>query len=64
MIIHIEKTGESLEREFRGTAKELLEELKINPVTVIVAADKELVPLDTDITDVKRVDVLTIVSGG
>jgi sulfur carrier protein ThiS len=64
MIISIEKTNERLERDFQGTAQQLLEELKINPVTVIVAADKKLVPLETDISGAKRIDILAIVSGG
>ena len=64
MIIHIEKTSETLERDFVGTAAQLLDELKINPVTVIVATDRKLVPLDTNISKAKNVDVLTIVSGG
>ena len=64
MIIFIEKTEETLERDFKGTAKELLEVLDINPVTVIVAADRKLVPLETDITNAKKIDILAIVSGG
>ena len=64
MIIFIEKTEETLERDFKGTAKELLEALDINPVTVIVAADRKLVPLETDITNAKKIDILAIVSGG
>lgn len=64
MHIFIEKTNETHERDFSGSAKELLETLNINPVTVIVAADRKLVPLDTDISTAKKVDILTIVSGG
>lgn len=64
MIIFIEKTNETHERDFTGTAQALLEELDINPVTVIVAADKKLIPLETDISAAKKIEVLTIVSGG
>jgi sulfur carrier protein ThiS len=64
MNIFIEREGETRELEFTGTAEQLLEELNINPVTVIVAADLALIPLDTDISGAKRVDILTIVSGG
>jgi sulfur carrier protein ThiS len=64
VIIFLEKNNETVEREFSGTAEELLEQLGVNPVTVIVAVDRKLVPLETDITGAKRVDVLTIVSGG
>ncbi len=64
MIIFIEKTGETQERDFSGSAKELVESFDINPVTVIVAADRKLIPIDTDISAAKKVDILTIVSGG
>lgn len=64
MHIFIEKTGETLERDFTGSAEALLETLDINPVTVIVAADKKLIPINTDISNAKKVEVLTIVSGG
>jgi sulfur carrier protein ThiS len=64
MLVFIERTDETHEREFTGTAQALLEELAINPVTVIVAADQALIPLDTDISSAERIDILTIVSGG
>jgi sulfur carrier protein ThiS len=64
MLIAIEKTNEKKELEFSGTAAQLLEQLKINPVTVIVAADKKLVPFETDISHAKKIDILSIVSGG
>ena len=64
MHITIEKTGAVQELAFRGTAKQLLHKLGINPSTVIVAADKKLVPLATDISDAKKVDILMVISGG
>jgi sulfur carrier protein ThiS len=64
MLIHIEKTREKKELEFNGSAAQLLVQLDINPTTVIVAADKKLIPLDTDISGAKKIDILAIVSGG
>lgn len=64
MIIFIEKSNETFERDFAGTAEQLLDQLDINPVTVIVAADKKLIPIQTDISAAKKVEILTIVSGG
>lgn len=64
MQIAIEKTGEKKELAFRGTAESLLKQLGINHTTVIVAADKKLIPLDTDISNAKKIDILSIVSGG
>jgi thiamine biosynthesis protein ThiS len=64
MQIAIEKTGEKKDLQFSGTAADLLKELHINPTTVIVAVDRKLIPLDTNISHAKKVDILTIVSGG
>ncbi len=64
MQINIEKTGEKKEMDFKGTVADLLAKLGINHTTVIVAADKKLVPLERDISDAKRVDILSVVSGG
>lgn len=64
MHIFIEKTGVKEERDFTGTAQALLKELNINHTTVIVAVDRKLVPLDTDISQAKKIDILSIVSGG
>ena len=64
MQVIIEKTGEKKELAFKGTADQLLRKFDINPVTVIVAADKKLIPLETDISAAKRIDVLSVVSGG
>ena len=64
MHIIIEKSSEVINRDFTGSAAALLDALKINPVTVIVAADGALIPFDTDISDAKEIHILTIVSGG
>lgn len=64
MQVSIEKTQESKELEFQGTAEALLQQLDINPTTVIVAADRKLVPLDKDISQAKQIDILSVVSGG
>ena len=64
MIVSIEKNKDERNMEFIGTAAALLEQLRINPITVIVAKDKKLIPLDTDISDAKRIDILNVVSGG
>lgn len=64
MQVVIEKTSEKKELQFKGTAAELLAKLNIKPVTVIVAADKKLIPLDADISEAKHIDILSVVSGG
>lgn len=64
MQIHIEKTGETKEVVFQGTAKQLLDKLAINHTTVIIAADRKLVALESDVSKAKRIDILSVVSGG
>jgi sulfur carrier protein ThiS len=64
MLVVIEKTQESTELEFSGTAEQLLKQLGISPLSVIVAADRKLVPLEKDISDCKQIDILSVVSGG
>ena len=64
MLVTIEKTQEEKELAFSGTADALLKHLSINPVTVIIAADKKLVPLNSDISNAKHVEILSVVSGG
>lgn len=64
MIVAIEKTGKTHELEFQGSASALLNHLDINPITVIIAADRKLIPLDADVSAAKRIDILSVVSGG
>lgn len=64
ITIHIEKTGEKKTLTFKGTVESLLKQLNINPVTVIVAADKKLVPMEHELDGTKHIDILSVVSGG
>ncbi|MBT7903456.1 MoaD/ThiS family protein [Candidatus Woesearchaeota archaeon] len=64
MKVFIEKENKNIEIDFQGTVKNLLLDLKINPETVIVVCNDELVLLDEKLSDFDSVKLLSVVSGG
>ena len=49
---------------FNGTVLELLNKLNINPETVLVTKNKELVNQEEKLNDKDSVKILSVVSGG
>ncbi|MBI2575323.1 MoaD/ThiS family protein [Candidatus Woesearchaeota archaeon] len=64
MLIHIERGNRKEELNFSGKVAELLSELKINPETVLVAKNNELVTADDELGDKDEVRILSVISGG
>jgi thiamine biosynthesis protein ThiS len=64
MKIHIDKEKKNLELDFQGTADELLKELEINPETVVVTQNDELITLDKELKTSDKIKILSVVSGG
>jgi sulfur carrier protein ThiS len=64
MDVFIQKDAKTLVVEFTGTAGALLEELHINPEFVIIVMDGTLITTDDDVSLAKRIDLLSVVSGG
>jgi thiamine biosynthesis protein ThiS len=64
MKVFVERTQEQREIEFSGTVKELLEKLDINPETVIVSRDDELVTGSDTIQTGDNIKILSVISGG
>jgi sulfur carrier protein ThiS len=64
MQIYLERDNKSVKLEFKGTVKELLKKLKVNPETVIVTKNNTLVTLDAKLADTDSVKILSVVSGG
>lgn len=63
MKVFIEKDNKT--KEIRAkTVGELLEKLRINPVTVLTVVNDELVTEDKKLSDKDEVKVLTVISGG
>lgn len=63
MKVYIEKTNEFKELEVKNV-NELLLKLKINPTTVIVTVNDELVTEDFKINDKDKIKLLSVISGG
>ena len=64
MKVFIEIQNKSRELKFSGTVSKLLQLLKINPETVIVAKNSELVTEDEKLKDSDEVRLLSVISGG
>ena len=64
MKIHIERENRKEEMKFNGTVTELLALLKLNPETVLVARNSELVADDEKLSDKDEVRILSVISGG
>ena len=63
MKIFIERTDE-YKTVKAATVKELLEKLKINPTTVIVTKNNELVTDNEKITEKDDIKIISVISGG
>ena len=63
MKVYIEKTNKDEEVE-ASTVNELLTKLKINPTTVIVTKNNELVTEQEKLTNKDEIKILSVISGG
>jgi sulfur carrier protein len=63
MKVYIEREDRELKIKAK-TVKEVLQKLKINPVTVIVAKNNELVTDDTKLHDNDEIKIISVISGG
>ena len=64
MKVFIEKTNENIEVKEASTVKELLKLLKINPTTVIVARNNELISEDSKLNKNDSIKLISVISGG
>lgn len=63
MKVFIEKTNKTITAKAM-TAKELLSKLKINPITVLVIRNNELVLDEEKLSDKDEIKILSVISGG
>jgi sulfur carrier protein len=63
MKVYVEKQDKLLELE-KKSVKELLDELKINPNTVIIVKNNEIVLEDEQLDDNDEIKILSVISGG
>ena len=66
IIIFIDKENKTKAVELTNNSKvaDLLNELKINPVTVIVSRNSELILEDEKLNDNDEIKILSVISGG
>jgi len=64
MKLYVQKSGQHKEMKFSGTAKTLLNRLKINPETIIITKNGILITEDDNLADSDDVEILQVVSGG
>ncbi len=63
MKVYLEKTNEHKEVEAK-TVKELLTKLKINPTTIIVTKNNELVTEEEKLSSKYEIKILSVISCG
>ena len=64
VFVDKENKDKTMELSGNSTVLSLLNELKINPVTVIVSRDNELILEDEKLNDNDKIKVLSVISGG
>jgi sulfur carrier protein ThiS len=64
MEIFIEKEQRTVHLEHEGSVRALLEKLSILPEMVLVVRDGELATEEDDATGARKIELLSVVSGG
>lgn len=64
MDIFIERTKEKLTLTYQGKVKGLLEHLKLNPETVLVIRNNELITEGEKLKNSDNLKILSVISGG
>ncbi len=64
MKVFIEKENKTLNLNFKGTVKQLLEELNINLETVVVLKNDEIITEEEFLEGDENIKILSVISGG
>ncbi len=64
MKIFIERLNKKKTLKFKGRIKDLLKQLGLNPVTVLVVRNSELLTEDAVLSDADEIKIISVVSGG
>ena len=61
--VHLERENKTV--KVKGLrVKEILKELKINPTTVIITRNNELITDDAELSNKEKIKILPVISGG
>ena len=64
LFIDRENKNSNLELDTNSIVADLLKKLSINPVTVIVTRDRELILEDAELKNNDEIRILSVISGG
>ena len=64
MKLFLERTKETIEKDFQGTVKELVLSLGMNTEELLVVKNGELVTEDEQVTNEDELKLLSVISGG
>lgn len=64
MQIFIEKEATTADRDFEGSARQLLSDLGVNSEEVLIAQNDTLVTLDAQLHNSDVINILSVISGG
>ena len=59
-----ENKEKTIEVDENSSVKDLLDKMKINPVTVIVSKDNNILTEDEKINDKDKIKLISVISGG
>ena len=59
-----EKKEKTIELAANSLVRDLLEKMKINPVTVIVSRDNNIITEDEKLEDKDKIKIISVISGG
>lgn len=62
-IVHLERENKTVKVE-QLVVKDILKNLKINPTTVIITKNNELITDDAKLLDKEKIKVIPVISGG
>jgi|AntRauTorckE6833_2_1112554.scaffolds.fasta_scaffold172309_1 sulfur carrier protein ThiS len=64
MQVYIERSDEQHELEFSGSAEALCDHFNVNPQTVLIVKDGQLITEEIEVDGAQEVKLITVVSGG
>ena len=64
IFVDRDNTNKTVELDSEASVMDLLEKLDINPVTVIISRNNELILEDEKLNDEDEIKILSVISGG